>query len=249
MARAALRRRLTWQTATVLAVEHETTRARRLHLELPDWPGHDPGQHVDIRLTAPDGYTAQRSYSIASAPETPHLELVIERLPDGEVSTYLTQELRAGDDLELRGPIGGYFIWHTGLPGPLQMVAGGSGVVPFLAMLDHHAAAESTLPARLLYSARSVDDVIARERLAQTQPGVDVTLALTRAAPDGWTGLTSRIDKAALSQHSFAPDSEPHVFVCGPTSFVEAVTSALIELGHPPTRIKTERFGTSGGNP
>jgi ferredoxin-NADP reductase len=232
-----------------VAVRPETTRAKRLVLELPDWPGHLPGQHVDVRLTAPDGYSAQRSYSIASGPENPHVELVVEALPDGEVSSYLTEELRAGDELEVRGPVGGYFVWHAGLGGPLQLIAGGSGVVPLLAMLEHHRAVRSDVPVRLLYSSRSVEDVIARDRLNEPDPGVLVTLALTRDVPMGWTGISGRVTGVALQQHALAPDTSPSVFVCGPTGFVEAVATALIDLGHPPDRLKTERFGASGGNP
>ncbi len=233
MARAAVRRRLTWQAAQVLDVRRETSRASRLVLQVPDWPGHRPGQHLDVRLTAPDGYTAQRSYSIASGPEQPQVELLVEELPDGEVSPYLGGELRAGDQLEVRGPVGGWFVWDTTLGGPVQLLAGGSGVVPFLAMLEHHRAAGSDVPVRLLYSARTLEDVLARERLAEADPGVAVTLALTRAAPEGWTGLTGRVDAAVLQAHALSPQDAPRVYVCGPTGFVEAVSAALVELGHP----------------
>ena len=243
MARAAVRGRLTWQSAQVLAVEPETPRAARLVLDVPDWPGHLAGQHLDVRLTAEDGYTAQRSYSIASGPENPHVELLVEALPDGEVSPYLTGVVQKGDELELRGPVGGYFVWHDGLGGPLQLIAGGSGVAPFLAMLEHHEAVRSTVPVRLLYSARTLDDVIARERLT----GDQVTIALTRGAPEDWTGLKGRVDREALQNKVFPADRAPQVFVCGPTGFVEAVTSALVDLGHQPHLVKTERFGASGG--
>ncbi len=198
-------------------------------------------------MTAPDGYTAQRSYSIASAPEAPHVELIVDRLPDGEVSPYLTEELRPGDDLEVRGPFGGWFVWHVGLGGPLQLVAGGSGVVPFLAMLDHHRAAGSEVPVRLLYSARSLAEVIRRERLAEPERNLRVDLAITREAPPGWTGETGRVDRAVLRRRVFPPEAEPQVFVCGSTGFVDAVASAMIELGHASERIKTERFGATGG--
>ena len=247
MARAALHRRLSWQAAAVLEVQPETTRASRIVLDPPDWPGHRPGQHVDVRLTAPDGYTAQRSYSIASAPEAPHVELMVDRLPDGEVSPYLTQELRAGDELEVRGPFGGWFVWEVSMGGPLQLIAGGSGVVPFLAMLDHHRARGSAVPIRLLYSARSLAEVIRRQRLTEHQPGVRVDLALTREAPPGWTGVSGRVDRAVLSRLVSPPEAEPQVFVCGPTGFVDAVASAMIDLGHPSEKIKTERFGATGG--
>ena len=175
------------------------------------------------------------------------MELIVDRLPDGEVSPYLTQELRPGDDLEVRGPFGGWFVWHVGLGGPLQLVAGGSGVVPFLAMLDHHRAAGSGVPVRLLYSARSLAEVFRRERLAEPDRDVRVDLALTRDAPPGWTGETGRVDGAVLSRLTFPPEAEPQVFVCGPTGFVDAIASAMIELGHPSEKIKTERFGATGG--
>ena len=249
MAQPAIRRRLNWQSTPVLDVQPETIRTSRLVLDPPGWAGHQPGQHVDVRLTAEDGYTAQRSYSIASAPEHPHLELLVETLPDGEVSPYLTGELRAGDELEVRGPVGGWFVWNSTLQEPLQLIAGGSGVVPFLAMLEHHHATGSTTPARLLYSTRTLGDVLARERLRLRHPNVEVTLALTRETPQNWTGLTGRINRDVLEQHVFPPDGGPRVFVCGPTSFVEAVAATLIELGHPSDHIKTERFGASGGTP
>ena len=238
---------MSWLSAPVLQVQRETARASRLVLDPPDWPGHQPGQHLDVRLTAPDGYTAQRSYSIASAPEAPYVELIVDRLPDGEVSPYLTQELRPGDDLEVRGPFGGWFVWHVGLGGPLQLVAGGSGVVPFLAMLDHHRAAASDVPVRLLYSARSLAEVFRRERLAEPDRDVRVDLALTRDAPPGWTGVIGRVDQAVLSRLAFPPTADPQVFVCGPTGFVDAIASAMIDLGHPSEKIKTERFGATGG--
>jgi len=247
VARAALRRRLSWLSAPVLEIHRETARTSRIVLDPPAWPGHQPGQHLDVRLTAPDGYTAQRSYSIASAPEAPYVELIVDCLPDGEVSPHLTQELRPGDDLEIRGPFGGWFVWHAGLGGPLQLVGGGSGVVPFLAMLDHHRAAGSDVPVRLLYSARSLAEVIRREGLAELDGKVQVDLALTREAPPGWTGVTGRIDRAVLSRLTYPPEAEPQVFVCGPTGFVDAVASAMIGLGHPSKKIKTERFGATGG--
>jgi len=247
VAGAALRRRLTWQRAEVLAVTAETARAWRLVLDPPDWPGHVAGQHLDVRLTAEDGYTAQRSYSIASPPDRPHLELVIERLADGEVSPYLTDVLRAGDLLELRGPIGGYFLWPEGADGAVQLIAGGSGVVPFLAMIGHHRAVASPLPVRLLYSARTDDDIIGRDQLASPPAGVSVQVTLTRGAPAGWKGLTGRVGAAALAAHTVPPDRHPRVLVCGPTGFVEAVTGDLVALGHHSERIRTERFGATGG--
>jgi len=219
----------------------------RLSLDVPDWPGHLAGQHVDVRLTAPDGYTAQRSYSVASAPQDPQVELVVQALPGGEVSSYLTGDLQEGDALELRGPVGGYFVWDGSGTGPVQLVAGGSGAVPLLAMLRHHRQVGSAAPLRLLYSARSLDDVLGREQLADPGPHAEVTLVLSRTAPPGWTGPTGRIDAALLREHVLPPEQAPQVYVCGPTDFVEAVTHALVEQGHPTTSIRAERFGSSGG--
>jgi ferredoxin-NADP reductase len=246
MARAALSGRLTWQLARVVETVVETPTTKSIVLDVPDWPGHDAGQHVDIRLTAPDGYQAQRSYSIASAPGDPHLELTVETIDDGEVSPYLTQTLRVDDELELRGPIGGYFVWRAELGGPLQLVAGGSGIVPLRAMLAHRAAASSSVPTRLLYSARTPDDVIYREELGRAIDGVQLDLALTRSWPSDWTGLTGRVDEGTIRRVTFAPEQRPWVYICGPTGFVEAVSAAMVRAGHAPERIKTERFGPSG---
>jgi ferredoxin-NADP reductase len=244
MAGTALRRRLTWQLGTVVGEQAETPRTRRIALDLGSWDGHLPGQHVDVRLTAGDGYQAQRSYSIASAPESATVDLVVERLDGGEVSPYLVEKVRVGDQLELRGPIGGYFVWHRDLGGPLQLIAGGSGVAPFLAMLDHHAAAAPHVPARLLYSARTLEDVIARDHLDEIAVGgVGITVALTRAQPPGWTGLAGRVTREVLSETVWPPRERPQVFVCGPTGFVEAVADSLVALGHPAHTVKTERFG------
>jgi ferredoxin-NADP reductase len=238
---------LNWRLAEVVANEQESARTHRLTLDMPDWGGHLPGQHVDVRLTAPDGYTAQRSYSIASPPERRYVELVIERLSDGEVSPYLTDELRAGDQLELRGPIGRYFVWDASIvDAPIQLIAGGSGVVPFLAMIGHHRAKASSVPMNLLYSARSIDDIIAASQL-QTITDVDVTITLTRATPDDWSGSRGRIDGALLMQHVVSPEQMPRVYICGPTSFVEIATMLMLELGHDPAAIRTERFGATGG--
>jgi ferredoxin-NADP reductase len=226
----------------------ETPRCRSIVLELPEWPGHRAGQHVDVRLTAEDGYQALRSYSIASAPEEHHVVLTIERLEDGEVSPYLVDELRAGDELELRGPIGGYFAWDESLGGPLLLVAGGSGVVPMRAMLRHWAAASRDIPARLLYSSRSLEDVIYREELARLsdRDGVDVQLTLTRSWPEGWPGRRGRINDQLLAELAWPSNLEPLIYVCGPTTFVETVAEALVEAGHNPSRIRTERFGPTG---
>ena len=218
---------------------------RSIVLDPPDWPGHLAGQHVDVRLTAEDGYQAQRSYSIASAPEDEHLVLTVERLDDGEVSPYLVDDLRPGDELELRGPVGGYFVWEASLGGPLLLVAGGSGVVPLRAMLRHRAAAGSSAPARLFYSSRSLAEVIYRDELEGLD--ADVRFTLTREQPPGWTGYARRIDEELLAEVAWPPEEQPRVFVCGPTPFVEVAASALVALGHEPARIKTERFGATGG--
>ena len=248
MARAALPGRLTWQLTTVAEVVAETARTSNILLDAPDWRGHRAGQHVDIRLTAEDGYEAQRSYSIASAPEDHQLVLTVERLEDGEVSPYLVGELRAGDELELRGPIGGYFVWAETGSNPVQMIAGGSGVVPFRAMLRHRAASNSAKPVRLLYSSRSLDEIIYRRELTRlgAGDGVDIAFTLTREWPEHWTGHRGRIDRGLLADVAWSASERPLTFVCGPSGFVEAATSALIADGHEPQRIKTERFGPSG---
>jgi len=247
MARAEIPGRLTWELARVAELVDETPRCKSLVLEVPDWPGHRAGQHVDVRLTAADGYQAERSYSIASAPEDTHLALTVERLEDGEVSPYLTEVLRPGDELELRGPIGGYFAWDSSQGGPLLMVAGGSGVVPFRAMLRHWAAGGRTVPVRLLYSSRTLGDVIYRnefDRLAEE--GAEVELTLTRQWPADWQGHRGRVDRDLLAAVAWSPEREPLIYVCGPTPFVEAVAEALVDAGHKPGRIKTERFGPTG---
>ena len=204
---------------------------------------------MDVRLTAEDGYQAQRSYSIASAPEDEHLALTVERLEDGEVSPYLVGELRPGDELELRGPVGGYFVWEVSLGGPLLLIAGGSGIVPLRAMLRHHRAVRSDVPVRLLYSARSLEDVIYRDELTRlaASDAVDVHLTLTRGQPEGWQGYARRVDRELLEEVAWPPSARPLVYVCGPTAFVETVADALVELGHEPGMIKTERFGATGG--
>jgi ferredoxin-NADP reductase len=219
---------------------------RTIGLGVPSWPGHHPGQHLDVRLTAEDGYAAEREYSIASAPGEP-LAITVERLDDGEVSPYLTQELRAGDQLELRGPVGGYFIWEPADGGPLLLVAGGSGIAPLRAILRHRERTGSTVPARLLYSARSLGEVIYRGELDRYRDGVQVSYTLTRSQPSGWTGYTGRVNAALLARVAWPADVQPLTFVCGPTSFVETVAEALVGLGYPPARIKTERFGATGG--
>jgi ferredoxin-NADP reductase len=225
---------------------HETADVRSIVLEPPDWPGHDAGQHVDVRLTAEDGYQAQRSYSIASAPEDEHLVLTVQRLEDGEVSPYLVGELQVGDELELRGPIGGYFVWDVPLGGPLLLVGGGSGIVPLRSILFHRAALRSSVPVRLLYSARTLADVIFREELIGVEAdhqGADIRVTLTREQPSNWHGYAGRIDRALLEEVAWAASERPLTYVCGPTGLVEAVASTLVELGHEASRIKTERFG------
>jgi ferredoxin-NADP reductase len=234
---------LAWRLATVTNTIVETSRARTIVLDVPGWAGHVAGQHVDVRLTAEDGYQAQRSYSIASAPEDPSLTLTIERIDDGEVSPYLTEELRAGDQFELRGPVGGHFTWQVDDGGPLLLVGGGSGLVPLMAMLRHKAAHDANVDARLLVSAQRWDDVLYREELSRTG---GVTYTLTREVPDGWTGFHRRIDRAMLEEVGPDPAERPHVFVCGPTGFVERTADILVDLGHAPGAIHAERFGPTG---
>ena len=246
MARAALRGRLTWQVATVDEVVEETPRARTIVLDVPDWPGHQAGQHLDVRLTAEDGYRAEREYSIASAPGEP-IAITVERLEDGEVSPYLTQELRPGDALELRGPVGGYFVWCPDDGGPLLLVAGGSGIVPLRSILRHRDRSGSAVPARLLYSSRSLEDVIYWAEFGDPGLGVEVTHTLTREHPSDWTGYSRRIDAELLREVAWPAEENPLVFVCGPTSFVETVAGGLVELGYEPEQVKTERFGATGG--
>ncbi len=242
--------RLTWQLGEVVATQAETARARSITLALPTWMGHRAGQHVDVRLTAQDGYQAERSYSIASPPEeAPHVRLTVERLDDGEVSPYLTEELSVGDKLELRGPIGGYFVWEAFMGGPLLLVAGGSGIVPLMAMLRHRAAVGSTVATRLLYSSRFLEDVIYRDeldRLERSSTMLEVLQTLTRVQPPGWTGYQRRIDTQMLRAVAWPPDQHPLAFICGPTPFVETAATSLVTLGHDPARIKTERFGPTG---
>jgi ferredoxin-NADP reductase len=212
-------------------------------VDVPAWPGHLPGQHVDLRLTAPDGYQAQRSYSIASAPEDARLELTVERVDDGEVSTFLTEELQAGDELELRGPIGGYFVWQPSFGGPLLLVAGGSGIVPLRSILRHRTASGSDVPTRLLYSVRTPGDVYYQDEIDEMTAGVDLRLTYTREAPPGWDGYRGRIDADRLQEAAWPPAQNPLIYVCGPTAFVELVGRTLVELGHDPLRIRLERFG------
>ncbi len=241
---------ISWQIATVKEVRAETAGTRTLALALPSWMRHQAGQHYDLRLTAPGGYQAQRSYSIASAPEREGVvELTVERVKDGEVSGYLHEVPVVGDLIEVRGPIGGYFVWDAMLGGPLLLIAGGSGIVPLMAMLRHRQAAGSRVPARLLYSARGLDELIYRrelDALAAYGTGLEVIYTLTRSAPAGWSGFTRRIDLPMLAQVAKPLGPEPLVYICGPTLMVESAASGLAELGIAPARIKTERFGPSG---
>jgi ferredoxin-NADP reductase len=250
MERRTLPGRLTWQQGLVVAVQEETARTKSITLALPDWKGHQPGQHVDVRLTAEDGYQVERSYSIASSPEEKaQVTLTVERLDDGEVSPYLVDELRIGDHLELRGPIGGYFVWETRLGGPLLLIAGGSGIVPLMAMIRHRAAAGSTIPTRLLYSSRSYDDVIYRDeldRLVGSTTMLEVVYTLTRTQPPRWTGYQRRIDIDMLREVTWSLEQRPLIFICGPTPFVETAAASLVTLGYDPSHIKTERFGPTG---
>ncbi len=245
MAGTAVRGRLTWQTATVGTVMDETPQVRTLSLSVPDWSGHRAGQHVDIRLTADDGYQAERAYSIASAPGEP-LTITVERLDNGEVSPYLTEEARPGDQLEVRGPIGGYFVWEAETGAPLLLAAGGSGVVPLRAILRHRSLVGSSVPVRLLYSSRSWEDVIYSSELDFPADGVEVIYALTRSQPPMWHGYARRVDRQMLAEVAWPAADRPLAYVCGPTSFVESVAAGLVGLGYPAERVKTERFGATG---
>jgi ferredoxin-NADP reductase len=248
LARTAVLGRLTWLVGEVVDIVPETPRVKTIRFDVPDWRGHLPGQHVDVRLTAEDGYQAQRSYSIASAPNATHVDLTVERIDDGEVSPYLTEELRDGDQIELRGPVGGYFVWEPSRGGPLLLVGGGSGVVPLMAMVRHRATTGSDVDARLLYSSRGWGDVIYRNELERLAgDGLAVTHTLTRSQPDGWRGYARRVDAEMLAEVGPEASEQPHVYVCGPTPFVETVAEALVGLAHDPQRIKTERFGPTGG--
>lgn len=241
--------RLPWRPAAVVEKTHETPTVTTVSLDVPGWPGHTAGQHVDVRLTAEDGYQAQRSYSIASPPEDPRLALTVQRLGDGEVSPYLTDELRPGDLLELRGPIGGYFTWTAASGGPLLLVAGGSGIAPLMAMVRHRAAVGSDVPATLLYSSRSWEEIIFRDELARlaADSGLRVVHTLTRAWPEGWDGYRRRIDRTMAAEVFGPPVAGAVAYACGPTPLVEQAANDLLALGYPARSIRTERFGASGG--
>lgn len=241
---------LVWQIGEVTRITTETPQTKTLTVALPEWMAHRPGQHYDVRLTAPDGYRTERSYSAASEPERAgEIDLTVERIDDGEVSPYLDDILMPGDRLEVRGPIGGYFVWDVSLGGPLLLIGGGSGVVPLMAMLRHRAAQQSRIPARLLYSTRSADDVIYRaelERLASGDRELEVFFTFTRQAPPGWTGYQRRIDPAMVREVARPLGDGVRAYVCGPTLLVEAVSNALVAMGLPAERIRTERFGPTG---
>jgi ferredoxin-NADP reductase len=245
VAGAALLGRLTWLAAEVVDAAQETPRVRTLVLEADGWTGHRAGQHVDVRLTAEGGYQAERSYSIASAPGEP-LTITIELLDDGEVSPYLVEEVRDGDRFELRGPIGGYFVWDGSGDAPVLLIAGGSGVVPLRSMIRHRAAIGSSTPTRLLYSSRSWDDVIYRAELEEPADGLEVFHTLTRSQPPGWTGYARRIDAEMLGEVAWPASEEPRVFICGSTRFVDVAADGLVAMGYPPQSIRTERFGATG---
>jgi ferredoxin-NADP reductase len=237
-----------WLIATVAETIPETADAVSLLLDIPEWPGHRAGQHVDVRLSAEDGYSAQRSYSIASAPESDQVELSVVRIDDGEVSPYLTTGLEVGDEFELRGPIGGYFVWEKAETRPVLLLGGGSGVVPLMAMLRYHAELHHSAHMRLIYSARTERDLLYREELA-TLPGGDrdVVITLTREPRSSWSGRRGRIDHDLLSQLANPVADDLLCFICGPTPFVEATADALVELGLQPGSVKTERFGPTNG--
>jgi ferredoxin-NADP reductase len=248
LAGAALLGRLNWLQAEVVELVPETASTKTIAFDVPGWSGHRAGQHVDVRLTAEDGYQAERSYSIGSAPDGTRIDLTVEKLDDGEVSPYLTDEVRPGDRIELRGPVGGYFVWEPAVGGPVLLVGGGSGVVPLMAMLRQRVASGSDAEMKLLLSSRSWDDVIYRDELERIAGnGVTVVHTLTRTQPPGWTGYARRVDMAMLEEIAPPSADRPLVYVCGPTPFVEAVANALVQLGHAPDRVKTERFGPTGG--
>jgi ferredoxin-NADP reductase len=238
-----------WRIGTVVALRDETATARTITVDVSDWPGHLAGQHVDVRLTSPDGYSAVRSYSIASASNERRVEITVERLPNGEVSPYLTQEAAVGDRLELLGPIGGWFVWRAQQTEPIQLIAGGSGIVPLMAMIRSRASAGSTAPFRLLYSVREPGVVFYRDELevlAHHKDSVSIDYAYTRAAPRDWPRQPGRIDGALIANTTWPANLRPTCYVCGPTPFVESVAGLLTALGNSPERVKTERFGPTG---
>ena len=239
-----------WRVTTVIALHDETATARTIRFEVQGWPGHIAGQHVDVRLTAPDGYSAVRSYSIASAPNSERIiDITVERLPDGEVSPYLTQEVAVGDRLELRGPIGGWFVWRSQQTEPIQLIAGGSGIVPLMAMIRSRMSAGSSAPFRLLYSVREPEAVWYRNELhglSERSPSLGITYAYTRTTPKDWPRPPGRIDAGLIASETWPSNFRPTCYICGPTSFVETVAGLLTESGNSSDRIRTERFGPTG---
>ena len=242
---------MNWVAAEVVEFIEETSRVRSIVFDCPDWQGHLPGQHIDLRLTSEDGYIAQRSYSIATPADANRVVITVEKVDDGEVSPFLIEELRIGDHIEVRGPIGGYFVWEPAMGGPLQLIGGGSGVVPLMAMIRLRAESGSDVSTRYLSSARSHDDVLYRSELEglSSIDGFEVLHTLTRSHPPDWTGPSRRVDREMLAEHTWPAELSPLCFVCGPTGFVEFVATTLVELGHSPDRVKTERFGPTGGGP
>ncbi|HET6983859.1 MAG TPA: ferredoxin reductase [Myxococcaceae bacterium] len=238
-----------WRVGTVVALRDETGTARTLALEIRDWPGHLAGQHVDVRLTAPDGYSAVRSYSIASAPSSAsRVEITVELLPDGEVSPYLTRQLAVGDRLELRGPLGGWFTWRPEQIEPIQLIAGGSGIVPLMSMIRARRSTPGVAPFRLLYSVREPGAAYYRGELElpNDSAGLSLTYVFTRAAPKGWRGKPGRIGASLIASTTWPSQLGPTCYVCGPTSFVESAAEFLVAAGNSPDRIRTERFGPTG---
>ncbi|HEY4267944.1 MAG TPA: ferredoxin reductase [Galbitalea sp.] len=235
-----------WKTGVVASVHRQTETARSLEIDVAGWPGNLAGQHLDLRLTAPDGYTATRSYSIASSGAGARVQLAVDRLPDGEVSPYLVDDVMVGDQLELRGPLGGWFIWKPEQPEPVQLIAGGSGVVPLVAMIRAHHAAKSAAEFRLLYSVRTPQDAIFADELASLDkeaPNLTITWVYTRETPAGWPTAAGRVTRETLANATIPVAQNPTVFVCGPTGFVESVADNLVDIGHQAARVKTERFG------
>ena len=239
---------IVWRVASVRRAIEETSSAKTIVLDVPGWPGHVAGQHVDVRLTAEDGYQAERSYSIASPPEAQELALTVERIDDGEVSPYLTEEVRAGDQFEVRGPIGGHFTWRVGDGGPVLLLGGGSGLVPLMSMLRHRAAQQSNVATSLLVSARRVEDILYRAELAQLarSDGLKLDQTLTRGAPAGWAGFSGRVDGEMLREVGPDVSERPRIYICGPTGFVEHTADLLVAIGYDPATIRAERFGPTG---
>lgn len=237
--------RLRWQAAELVERRAESASAQTLVLDVPGWTGHMAGQHVDVRLTAEDGYSTQRSYSIASAQDDTRIELTVQRIEDGEVSPYLMDALAVGEQIELRGPVGGWFVWNPAQTEPVLLIAGGSGLVPLMAMIRTRDAVGSRVPFRLLYSLREPADRWYQGDLDRGSPGLDITYVYTRAAPEGSSRASGRLVPEDLMQWGWPADFEPTVYVCGPTGFVEAAALQLLAVGHAPERIRTERFGPS----